>query len=48
MLFTGMEQFEKAKNAFNLCIELPVMEIHEIQLEAAKKLVLLTYLTSKH
>lgn len=44
MLFTGIEKFEEASHAFQLVVDLPVNEIHEIQIEAAKKLTLMKIL----
>lgn len=47
MLFTGMEMYTEALHAFRLVLELPVMDLHAYQVEASKKMVLLSVLAKK-
>lgn len=47
MLFTGLEMYQEAFQCFKLVIETPHVEIHAMQIEAAKKLLLLHQLLNK-
>jgi hypothetical protein len=48
LIFTGLEEYEKAKHCFKLAIDTPYHTLHVVQVCAFKKLVLLTWLTSTH
>lgn len=48
MIFTGLEEYEKAKHCFQLVLDTPFHSLHILQVNAFKKLVLLLWLTSTH
>ena len=48
LIFTGLEDYEKAKHWFQLVLETPTTTLHILQVNAFKKLVLLIWLTSTH
>jgi len=48
LIFTGLEEYEKAKHCFKLVTDTPYHALHILQVNAFKKLVLLIWLTSTH
>lgn len=48
LIFTGLEEYEKAKHCFQLVLDTPTTTLHILQVNAFKKLVLLIWLTSTH
>ena len=48
LIFTGLEDYDKAMHCFQLVLDTPTVSLHVLQVNAFKKLVLLTWLTSTH
>lgn len=48
LLFTGLEMYEEAKHCLQLVLDTPYPMLHILQVQAFKKIVLLTWLTSRH
>lgn len=48
LIFTGLEDYDKAMHCFQLVLDTPTVLLHVLQVNAFKKLVLLTWLTSTH